>query len=104
MNKRELAAQIAKDIGLTQAEVARAVNAIVETIQENLQAGGEVVLVGFGTFSVADRAARVGWNPATGETIKIAASRVVKFRPEKTLKGAVNVEAKKTGNSLKNKT
>ena len=79
-------------------------NAIVETIQENLQAGGEVVLVGFGTFSVADRAARVGRNPATGETIKIAASRVVKFRPEKTLKGAVNVEAKKTGNSLKNKT
>ena len=74
MNKRELVDQVAKNIGLTQAEVTSVVNAIAETIQETLQAGGEVVLVGFGTFSVADRAARVGRNPATGEKIKIAAS------------------------------
>ena len=76
-------------------------NAIVETIQENLQAGGEVVMVGFGTFSVADRAARVGRNPATGEAIKISSSRVVKFRPGTTLKEVVNVKSQKMAQEKK---
>ena len=103
MNKRELAAQVAKGTGLTQAQTSSAVAAIVAARHTTVKAGGEVVLVGLGTFSVADRTARVGRNPATGEAIKIAAFRAVKFKPGKTLKEAVNVKAKKKGKGAKNK-
>ncbi|MBO6559102.1 MULTISPECIES: HU family DNA-binding protein [Nisaea] len=90
MNKNELVAAVAESADLTKADAASAVDAVLDSITSALKSGGEVRLVGFGTFSVASRAASEGRNPRTGEKIKIAASKQPKFKAGKGLKDALN--------------
>ena len=85
MNKAELVAEIAKKSGLTKASAEKALKAYIDATTKELKKGGRVVLVGFGSFSLAKRAARAGRNPQTGKAIKIAAKKVVKFKPGKEL-------------------
>lgn len=80
MNKGELTAAIAEKAGLTKADSEKALNALMEATQETLKSGDKLALVGFGTFSVSERAARKGRNPQTGKEIDIAAKKVVKFK------------------------
>lgn len=89
MNKAELIAAVATGADLPKAAAERAVNALTETITNQLANGGEVTLVGFGTFSAKERAARTGRNPQTGEEIQIAAAKVPSFKAGKSLKDAV---------------
>ena len=81
MNKTEFIAAVAEKAGLTKADAQRAVNAFTEVVKETMEKGDRLPLVGFGTFSVSQRKAREGKNPRTGETIKIAARKVVYFKP-----------------------
>lgn len=90
MNKSELSDAVADVANLSKADGARAVNAVIDSISSALRGGDSVSLVGFGTFKVKQRNARVGRNPRTGETIQIAASRVPSFKAGKDLKDAVN--------------
>lgn len=90
MNKQELISHIAQHAELTRENAKNALDALIEGIKSSLSNGQDVRLVGFGTFSVADRPAREGRNPRTGEVIKIAASRQVKFKAGKELKEAAN--------------
>jgi DNA-binding protein HU-beta len=90
MNKNDLIAAVADGTGLTKADAAKAVDCVFDTITGSLKSGGEVRLVGFGTFSVANRAASEGRNPRTGEKIQIPASKQPKFKAGKGLKDAVN--------------
>lgn len=90
MNKQELVDSVAKKTGLPKTKAQDAVQAIIETIKMSLKKGDEVRLVGFGTFSVAQRAATTGRNPRTGEKINIPASKQPKFKAGKELKEAVN--------------
>ena len=80
MNKGELISAIAENSGLTKAASTKALDAIIAAITASLKKGNRVGLVGFGSFSVAKRAARNGRNPQTGKEIKIAAKKVVKFK------------------------
>ncbi|MGL4860136.1 MAG: HU family DNA-binding protein [Enterobacteriaceae bacterium] len=89
MNKAQLIDKIAADADLSKAGAGRALDAVIEAISEALQQGDQVTLVGFGTFSVRERAERSGRNPQTGKAITIPAARVPAFRPGKTLKDAV---------------
>lgn len=89
MSKAELVEQIAEQTGMTKAEAERAVNAFINVVTSTLKGGEDVTLVGFGTFTTGDRAERQGRNPQTGETITIAAKKVVKFKPGKALKDEV---------------
>jgi DNA-binding protein HU-beta len=86
MTKAELIAKIAKDAELTQIQAQKALNSFIETTTTALKAGDKVTLVGFGTFSAINRAARMGRNPQTGKEIKIAAKTNGKFVPGKALK------------------
>ena len=90
MNKSDLIDTIADSAGLSKADAGRALDGFVDAITGALKAGQSVSLVGFGTFSVRDRAARTGRNPRTGETIEIAASKNPAFKAGKALKDAVN--------------
>jgi DNA-binding protein HU-beta len=90
MNKGDLIENVADEAGLSKADASRAVDAIIGAITGALQGGSQVSLVGFGTFSVKQRAARQGRNPRTGETIQIKASKVPGFKAGKALKDAVN--------------
>jgi DNA-binding protein HU-beta len=90
MNKSDLVDAIASSAGLSKADAGRAVDAFVNNVTGALQSGQAVSLVGFGTFSVRDRAARMGRNPRTGEAIHIAASKNPAFKAGKALKDAVN--------------
>ena len=90
MNKNELISAVADKSGLTKADAGRAVDAVVSSVTSTLSNGGSVSLVGFGTFSVSARAARMGRNPQTGASIHIAACNVPKFKAGKGLKDAVN--------------
>ncbi|MBQ5847098.1 MAG: HU family DNA-binding protein [Selenomonadaceae bacterium] len=90
MTKAELIANVAKKAELTQKDTEAAVNAFFSTVQASLAAGENVPVIGFGTFEVRERAARVGRNPQTGEEIQIAAAKVPAFKPGKALKDAVN--------------
>lgn len=90
MNKSELVKHIAASAGLTQAQATAALQAVETGVIDTLANGGEVALVGFGTFSVKDRAERTGRNPKTGEEITIAAAKVPTFKAGKALKDAVN--------------
>lgn len=90
MNKSELVNAIADSAGLTKADAGRAVDAFVSSVTVALQAGDSVSLIGFGTFTVRDRAARMGRNPRTGESIYIRASKNPAFKAGKALKVAVN--------------
>ena len=90
MNKTELVEQIAKSADITKASATRALDAMLEAVTTSLRNNDSVTLVGFGTFSVGERAARTGRNPRTKEAIKIAAAKVPKFKAGKALKDAVN--------------
>ena len=90
MNKGELIDAVAASAGLSRADATKAVDAILETVTGTLAGGNSVSLVGFGTFSVKARAARMGRNPRTGEAIQIKASNVPGFKAGKALKDAVN--------------
>jgi len=90
MNKGDLIEAVAAGANLSKADASRAVDAVLGGITKALKKGGSVSLVGFGTFSVKSRAARLGRNPRTGETIQIAASKVPGFKAGKALKDAVN--------------
>ncbi|HCA5335488.1 TPA: HU family DNA-binding protein [Acinetobacter baumannii] len=90
MNKSELIKHIASTASLTQAQATAALQAVETGVINTLANGGEVTLIGFGTFSVKDRAARTGRNPKTGEELQIAAAKVPSFKPGKVLKEAVN--------------
>lgn len=92
MNKMELIEHIAGETELPKTKAAEALQAIVEGITRSLRKGEEVRLVGFGTFSVRERAAGKGRNPATGEQIKIPASKNARFKAGATLKGALNTK------------
>lgn len=91
MNKSELVDAIASEAGLTKDQATKALNAFIASVQSALERGDDVALVGFGTFSVKERAARTGRNPKTGEALQIAASKVPSFKAGKGLKDAVNV-------------
>lgn len=90
MNKNDLIAAVANNSGLSKADAGKAVDGVFDAITSALKGGSEVRLVGFGTFSVSNRAATTGRNPRTGETIQIPASKQPKFKAGKGLKSAVN--------------
>lgn len=90
MNRNELVDAVANKSELRKSEASRAVDAVFDSITEALKGGDEVRLVGFGTFSVAARAASEGRNPRTGEKIKIAASKQPKFKAGKGLRDSLN--------------
>ncbi len=85
MNKAELVAKIADDAGVSKTQANAALDSLIEAVTKTLKGGGKVTLVGFGTFSVTKRAARIGRNPQTGATIKIKAKKVAKFKAGKEL-------------------
>ena len=85
MTKAELVGKISSDGGITKSQADKAVDGFVSAVSDALATGDKITLVGFGTFSVGERAQREGRNPRTGEKIKIAASKVVKFKAGKTL-------------------
>ena len=89
MNKAELIEAIAVKGDLSKKEADVALNAVIDAIKDALKAGEKVSLVGFGTFSVKERAARTGKNPATGEAIEIAACKGPAFAAGKALKDAI---------------
>lgn len=90
MNKSELIDAVATSTGMTKVNADKAVASVFSAISNELASGGSFSLIGFGTFSVSQRAARVGKNPQTGATLNIAAKKVAKFSPGKALKEAVN--------------
>lgn len=90
MNKTELIDYVASNADIPKAVAARALESTISAVKLTLKKGGSVSLVGFGTFAVGKRAARVGRNPRTGASIKIKAAKVPKFRPGKALKDAIN--------------
>lgn len=92
MNKSELIDSIAEQAGCTKADAGRGLDALLQIITSELSTGGQIVLPGFGSFSVGHRAARTGRNPQTGEPIEIKAARVPKFKAGKVLKDAVAAE------------
>src|SRR5271165_525479 len=95
MNKLELVDHIATKAELTKVSAAAALEAVLEGIEKTLKKGEEVRLVGFGTFSVRERAAGKGRNPATGKEIKIAASKNARFKPGAALKATLNKKSAK---------
>lgn len=90
MNKAELIELVGSKTNLSKGEATEAVEAVFRGIQDTLSNGDSVTLVGFGTFSVSERAARTGRNPRTGEVITIPASKTPKFKAGKALKDALN--------------
>jgi DNA-binding protein HU-beta len=91
MSKAELVEKIADKAKLTKVDAERALNAFINVVTASLKEGDDVTLVGFGTFSVGERAERSGRNPQTGEAITIAAKNVVKFKPGKALRDGISV-------------
>lgn len=89
LGKGDLIESVAKAADLSKSNASSAVNAVIDTISASLKKGNAVTITGFGSFSVSKRKARNGRNPQTGETIKIKASKVAKFKPGKVLKDAV---------------
>jgi DNA-binding protein HU-beta len=90
VNKAELIDSIAASADIPKAAAGRALDAVIESVQGALKKGESVALIGFGTFSVKDRAARTGRNPQTGQPIQIAAAKIPNFKAGKSLKDAVN--------------
>jgi DNA-binding protein HU-beta len=90
VNKTELIDYVASNADIPKAVAARALESTISAVKLTLKQGDSVSLVGFGTFAVGKRAARVGRNPRTGASIKIKAAKVPKFRPGKALKDAIN--------------
>lgn len=90
MNKADLVQAVANAAEMSKADATRAIDAVLDSISDALKKDDPVTLIGFGTFSVRDRAARVGRNPRTKEAIEIKAAKVPSFKPGKALKDAVN--------------
>lgn len=90
MNKGDLINKVAEDANLTKSQATEAVNSVLDAVKDALKDGDKAAILGFGTFSVQHKPARDGRNPRTGETMKIAAKNVVKFKPGKELAGCVN--------------
>ena len=90
MNKSELIDAMAADAGISKAAAKLALESMMSSVGKTLKGGGRVSLVGFGSWSISNRAARDGRNPQTGATIKIAAKNVVKFKAGAELSGSVN--------------
>jgi DNA-binding protein HU-beta len=90
MNKSQLIEEMAEAADISKTAATRALDALTDAIAQGLKNGETVSLIGFGTFSVRERAARTGRNPQTGETINIAASKTPAFKAGKALKDAVN--------------
>jgi len=90
VNKTELIDRIAESADISKASAGRALDAALEAITDSLKQADPVALVGFGTFTVRERAARTGRNPQTGQPIQIAAAKVPAFKPGKALKEALN--------------
>lgn len=90
MNKTELVAAMADQAGLSKKDTEKALKAFIDVVEAELKKGGKVQLVGFGTFEVSKRSARVGRNPQTKKPMKIAASKAPKFKAGKALKDSLN--------------
>ncbi len=90
MNKMDLVAAVAEKAELSKKDAEAAVKAVFDAVTEALEQGDKVQLIGFGTFEVSERAAREGRNPRTGETMKIEASKMPRFKAGKALKDKVN--------------
>lgn len=90
MNRAELIAAMAEQADISKMEADNVLRAFTEIVTQELSKGGKVQLIGFGTFEVSERAARMGRNPQTGEEMQIASSRAPKFKAGKALKDAVN--------------
>jgi len=90
MTRAELIAAVADRAGLTRADAERAVHSLLDVVRDALVTGDRVTLPGFGTFDAAERKARTGRNPRTGEAIEIAATRAARFKPSRGLKDALN--------------
>lgn len=90
MNKSDLIDAMAADAGITKAAAKKALESFLGNVEKSLKKGNRVSLVGFGSWSVSNRAAREGRNPQTGKTIKIAAKKVVKFKAGSELSSSVN--------------
>ena len=90
MNKAELVAAMAEKAEISKKDAEAALKAFTEVVAEELKKGEKIQLVGFGTFEVAERAARTGRNPQTGAEMKIAASKAPKFKAGKALKDSIN--------------
>jgi len=90
MNKGDLINKVAESAGLTKAQATSAVNSVLDSVGQCLVNGDKVTLIGFGTFSVSHRDARMGRNPQTGQSIQIAAKNNVKFKASKELTDSVN--------------
>ena len=90
MNKNDLVSAVAGGTGMSKADSAKAVEGVFDAISGALSSGGDVRIVGFGTFSVVNRKATTGRNPRTGQAIQIPASKQPKFKAGKGLKDAVN--------------
>ena len=90
MNKGELIEKVAKNSGLSKTDADKALSSILDAIAEAVATGDKVTLIGFGTFSVSERAAREGRNPQTGETMQIPAKKIVKFKAGSKLIEAAN--------------
>ncbi len=103
MNKSELIDRIANAADISKAAAGRAVDAALDGITDSLQQSDPVVLVGFGTFTVRDRAARVGRNPQTGAPIQIPAAKVPAFKPGKALKAALTEPTSRPLETLKSR-
>jgi DNA-binding protein HU-beta len=95
LNKQQLVSSVASNSGLTKVDAEKAINSTIAAISNELTTGGSVTLIGFGTFSISNRAARNGKNPQTGQAIAIAAKKVAKFKPGKALAESVNATGAK---------
>ena len=89
MNKSELIVALAQKADISKKDAEKAISAFIDVVTETLKAGDKVQLVGFGTFEVKERAARIGRNPSTGAEINIPASKAPTFKPGKALKDAI---------------
>ncbi|NNC94952.1 MAG: HU family DNA-binding protein [Chitinophagales bacterium] len=89
MNKADLVEKMSKDAKITKAAAEKALDCVMDNVTKTLKKGGKVTLVGFGTWSVSKRKARMGRNPQTGKAIKIPAKKVAKFKPGKSLADSV---------------
>lgn len=94
MNKQDLIKSLSEKSGVSQKEAGAVLEAFIESVTETLKAKDKIVLTGFGIFEAAERAARTGRNPKTGEEIKIPANIIPRFKPGKTLKDTVAVKSK----------
>lgn len=90
MNKKEIIETVADMYEMSKSEVKNILDATLDTMKDALEDGQKVELFGFGNFTIVERAARKGRNPATGDAIDIAASKAVKFKPSKNLKDLIN--------------